>query len=195
MKLKIIAAMILALGLLSCGKNGSSTSEGGGDGGQYPYGLHQGMTLPGGEGLLSQVRSSMSLLAANIDWRVSGQMGLMQQFYGATSIAKAYSGPVVARGTLSLPSGYQDQGCSIPPGTYTMSSQAQGIWRMGVFEFPSVIATNGSTTLTLAAAGMIIDPNGDGYPDQMTGRLRIIRVSGVHYGAAQICFVPEFVMF
>lgn len=193
--MKISKWLVISLALvsqLSCGNKGSGSSEDSG----IPYYDHGigGYTLPGGEAILAQAVSEGPMdLPMTLSWSIYGQAPLVQQLqWTTTSPAKTYQGLVNARGTLRIPFNYPMMGCMIPAGTYTVASTAQGRWSAGIFQFPTLIAQNGATTLTMSMSGVVIDPNGDSQVDRLSGGLQILRVMN---GAVQNCFVSSFSMF
>jgi hypothetical protein len=199
---KTILILVLSAGLFSC-KNKDPENKGGG-GPFYGYGNIPGAyRLQTGEMIIAQPRSEGPQdFPLQIFWQISGEAYRVQQLqWSATSIAKSYQGQVVARGTMTIPFNYNSMGCMIPAGQYQVASTGPGMWNFGVYQFQSLTATNGAVTINMSMNGIVIDPNGDGQVDHLSGSLRIMNVYGGGYGGAvgfsamQNCFVGPFTMF
>ncbi len=179
----LLLSLIFAFGMLACNKKNDDPAPLA-PSPVNPIGTYNGVcgSCNFSQYVLINAPSQAPMKSAilTFQWQVIGDANIAQQasFSGATSVAKAYYGPVMVTGTISVSSQTMAGFCVIPAGTYNIQTVQAGQMQNAIIYAPELIAS-GPIQFRFSIPGAVgIDSDGNGIIDRIGGPLQVLNVNG-----------------
>lgn len=135
-----------------------------------------------------------------IQWDLIGDQTAAQQLVASGLSIKNYTGPIAARGVMSVTQaltlgysyGYGGYGCQLAVGQYQLNTLQVGQASQGSFSLPQIEAVggNGMRMVFSLTSAVVADPQGAGSIGHIFGQL--VPVAAVYNGQQIACNDPGF---